>query len=522
METLLANRYALETEIAAGAAGTVWRARDTRTGQLVAVKVLRHDAAADADVVKAFRDEAGVLSEVDHPGVVRPRDFVAADGQLALVMDLVEGTDLRHRVRADGPLPPADAARMLAEVADALGAVHAAGIVHGDVKPGNILVPHDGGPARLADFGVARRVQSGESATHGTPEYLAPEVVAGNTPTLPADVYALGIVLYEMVSGRSPFRGGPVHEVLRRQQDSVAVQPPGMPDQVWQVITRCLERDPRIRPSAAELAASLRELRPTLTGMSAAFPVPEHVSTHRPRLVEEPVTPVPAPVSPAPVPISASPVSVFPGMSGPVSPAVIGPVSPAPGAAGPAGGPAQPHPYPNVAHHVPATAPGGPGAPGPVNPWEAPADNNQPDFITAVLAAPAGTPVSPATAAKRRRGGWVAGVVGATAAAVLIGFVAILLLVDGGSEPTNAKNPPAASDEHDEAQPPAPSPSPSPSREPSPSPQPEESAPPSQPAPPQDPGDDDPEDDGDDDPNPDPPAPTNQMPTLPTKPSFPR
>src|SRR5439155_369287 len=137
----------------------------------------------------------------------------------ALVLDLVTGQDLRRRLRTAGPLPPAVAADVAAQVADALAYLHGLGIVHGDVKPGNILVPVDGGPVRLTDFGVAQRVGPGlpgSRATHATPEYVAPEVITGQPPRPATDVYALGIVLYELLCGRSPYRGGGVSEVLWR------------------------------------------------------------------------------------------------------------------------------------------------------------------------------------------------------------------------------------------------------------------------------------------------------------------
>src|SRR5215475_1334513 len=146
------GRYVLEAEIARGAIGTVWRALDTATGERVAVKVLRPESAAQPELVDRFLTEAELLAELDHPCVVRVRDLVPWLGGYALVLDLVNGPDLKHRLRADGPLPPAVAADVVAQVADALAYLHRNGIVHGDVKPGNVLVPVDGAPVRLADF----------------------------------------------------------------------------------------------------------------------------------------------------------------------------------------------------------------------------------------------------------------------------------------------------------------------------------------------------------------------------------
>ena len=285
------GRYQLEAEIARGAVGTVWRAVDTRTGDRVAVKVLRPESAAQPELVDRFLTEAELLGELDHPSLVRARDLVPAFGGYALVIDLVDGTDLRHRLLADGPLPPAVAAEVVAQLADALAYLHSRGVVHGDVKPGNVLVPVDGSPVRLVDFGVARRVEAGPPATvpvapralHATPEYVSPEVVAGE-PTGPAsDVYALGIVLYELLSGRTPYRGGTATEVVLRHATCTPVPPLGMPPQVWPVILACTAPDPADRPTTATVANRLRGLEPLLDGLPPLAPVAADAVTWWPR-----------------------------------------------------------------------------------------------------------------------------------------------------------------------------------------------------------------------------------------------
>lgn len=334
MGSSLEQRYALQAEIARGAVGTVWRARDLSTGEVVAVKILHRDMAGEADVVQAFREEGRVLAGLNHPGVVRPRDFVADGGELALVMDLVEGTDLRRLLKTGGPMSPAAAVDVVGQVAEALAAVHAAGIVHGDVKPGNILVP-DEGRVRLIDFGVAHHIQRPVEATHATPEYVAPEVVDG-WPVEPAsDVYGLGIVLYEALTGRSPYRGGPVEDVLARHRRCEPVRPESMPDPLWTVIEDCVTPDPARRPAAAGLATTLATLAPVVRDLPAAARMPKSAVSWRERATA-PVSPAaPHPVSPAPVspPAVAAAASVSP--AAPVIPAQISPaapVSPAPSA----------------------------------------------------------------------------------------------------------------------------------------------------------------------------------------------
>lgn len=317
MRTVGGGRYELEAEIAKGAIGIVWRGLDTQTGERVAVKQLRPEAAEQPELVEAFLAEARILAELDHPSVIRTRDLVQTDGQYALILDLVNGVDLRRRLRADGPLPPSVAADVVAQVADALSYVHQRGIVHGDIKPGNILVPVDGSPVRLADFGIARRVPwatgrgEAERATHATPEYVAPEVVSGEPPLPNADVYALGIVLYELLCGRTPYRGGTAAEVLRRHGSCVPVPPPGLPEQVWPLITACMIPDPDRRPSALIVARRTREVQPSLAGLPALPALGPDVVTWWPRSAEDT----------APVPSVRRRVTWVPATTAPVSPA---------------------------------------------------------------------------------------------------------------------------------------------------------------------------------------------------------
>ncbi|MFG2038418.1 protein kinase [Dactylosporangium sp. NPDC048998] len=294
-KTVLGNRYRLESEVARGAIGAVWRAYDTEANEWVAVKVLRPEAAEVPELKDGFLGEAELLAGLEHPSVIQVKNLVTDKNVLAIAMELVAGPDLRRRLRADGPLPPAVAAEVVAQVADALAYVHANGIVHGDVKPGNLLVPTDGGPVRLADFGVARRLDRPAGPTHATPEYVAPEVVAGGPPSPAADVYALGVVLFELIGGRSPYRGGSPNEVLRRHADCVPVPPPGMPAALWPVIEACMEIDPRMRPSAASIVGRLRVAEGALDGFEPLPRLPAEAVTFWQRSAEQ-TAPVQAPV----------------------------------------------------------------------------------------------------------------------------------------------------------------------------------------------------------------------------------
>ncbi|WP_327582600.1 NPCBM/NEW2 domain-containing protein [Nonomuraea sp. NBC_00507] len=253
---MIGSRYTAESVLGRGAFGTVWRGRGPDGS--VAIKVVHASAATDPEVVARFVRERSILVGVDHPGLVRVHDLIVDGDTLALVMDLVEGPTLRERLRQAGPLAPAEAADMVAAIAESLSAAHAAGIVHRDIKPENVLLS----PAPLlADFGIARLLQ-GTSITRsgtvlGTPTYMAPETIAGGTPTGAADVYALGIILYELVTGAPPFAGEHPLAVLRAHAEQELARPAAFPDELWPIVTWCLAKAPQDRPDAARLASLL-------------------------------------------------------------------------------------------------------------------------------------------------------------------------------------------------------------------------------------------------------------------------
>jgi serine/threonine-protein kinase len=244
----------------------------------VAIKLLREDLASDQELVGRFVQERTALLGLEHPNVVSVRDLVVDGNDLALVMDLVRGTDLRTRIDRERRLAPEAAVAIVADVADGLAAAHAAGVVHRDVKPENVLLDMHGplGPggshrALLTDFGVAKLIDTPRRtrATKiiGTPDYLAPEIVEGLPPRASVDIYALATVLYELLAGFTPFGGGHPGAVLRRHVTETVVPLPGIPDELWQLLVQCLAKAPASRLRASELAARLRELLPLLAGM---------------------------------------------------------------------------------------------------------------------------------------------------------------------------------------------------------------------------------------------------------------
>jgi serine/threonine-protein kinase len=272
----IGSRYTANQILGRGSAGTVWLGEGPEGP--VAIKLLREDLASDQELVGRFVQERTALLGLEHPNVVSVRDLVVDGNDLALVMDLVRGTDLRTRLDRERRLAPEAAVAIVADVADGLAAAHAAGVVHRDVKPENVLLdmqgplgPGGAHPALLTDFGVAKLIDSPRRtrATKiiGTPDYLAPEIVEGLPPRASVDIYALATVLYELLAGFTPFGGGHSGAVLRRHVTETVVPLPGIPDELWQLMVQCLAKAPASRLRASELGARLRELLPLLAGM---------------------------------------------------------------------------------------------------------------------------------------------------------------------------------------------------------------------------------------------------------------
>ena len=276
----LGASYRLVELIGSGAAGEVWRATVAPHDDQVAAKLLKPEHAADPGLVERFVRERSVLVSLRHPGIVRVRDLVVEGDRLAIVMDLVPGGSLRDVLAERGTLPPADATTLVAEVLDALGAAHARQVSHRDVKPDNVLLaepwrPGLRGAVRVGDFGIASVVGERERTTTGllgTPWYMAPELISHGRSGPEADVYAAGVVLYELLAGRTPFAGpGTDFTVAYRHVTSV---PPvlDVPGPLWSAVSAMLEKDPAARPTAAEAAARLRRLAPALEAVPALAP----------------------------------------------------------------------------------------------------------------------------------------------------------------------------------------------------------------------------------------------------------
>jgi serine/threonine-protein kinase len=254
---VVSGRYKLEAHLGSGATSAVWRARDLDLGRVVALKVL-HGAGVDPELAGRFEREGVVLGRLSHPNVVPVFANGTDEGRPYLVMAYIEGPSL-DRVLAEGPLPVDEAMALAADVAAGLAAAHAAGVVHRDVKPANILVRADG-VVKLTDFGIARALDaSGHTRAGemlGTPNYISPEQAMGEPATGASDLYALGVVAHEMLCGRRPFdRGTPIATALSHIRETPPALPDDVPEDIALVVEDCLAKDPGQRPPNARAVA---------------------------------------------------------------------------------------------------------------------------------------------------------------------------------------------------------------------------------------------------------------------------
>jgi serine/threonine-protein kinase len=264
---LIGGRYRLIAPLGEGGMATIWRAVDEQLDREIAIKLLREQYGTDAGFAARFRQEARSAGSLSHPNIVPVYDYGTddADGTQFIVMHLVEGDDLSSVLRDRGTLSTDDAVRVALGVASALEAAHRRGIVHRDVKPGNILITDDG-DVKVTDFGIARAVSEASMTVTGTTlgsvHYFSPEQARGDEVTGASDVYALGIVLYEMLTGRRPFEGDSAAGVALKRLNEDPPRPETyrpVPSGLSAIVMRALERDPARRfPDAGSFAEALR------------------------------------------------------------------------------------------------------------------------------------------------------------------------------------------------------------------------------------------------------------------------
>jgi serine/threonine-protein kinase len=373
--TMLGGRYRLDERIAGGGMGDVWRATDEVLGRTVAVKTLLPALLEEPGFAERFRGEARTMATINHPGVVDVYDYGSENGTAFLVMEYVEGDALSRTLGRVGRLTPARTMALLAQAADALHAAHVNGIVHRDVKPGNLLV-RPNGTLVLTDFGIARSAAVGQltaaGTVLGTASYISPEQAAGQGATALSDVYALGVVAYQCLSGHRPFEGeNPLEIAMRHVRDNPPPLPGDIPPTVRQIVERAMAKDPAARwPTAAVLGQVARRAAAQLsgTGMHPSAPPPAAARPTGPVPVSgAPGTPTSGAPTPG-APSSGAPSSGAPRSGPPVSGGPTNlPRSPLAAAAGPS---APPGPGAPVAAGPGAPVPAGPGAPptGPMAP----------------------------------------------------------------------------------------------------------------------------------------------------------
>ncbi|UMG94169.1 serine/threonine-protein kinase [Nocardioides sp. TF02-7] len=297
------HRYRLDSRIATGGMGVVWRATDTRLDRPVAVKVLKHEYADDPQFRARFETEARNAAALQHPGIAGVYDYASDPAGTAapyLVMELVEGQPLSALLaqarESDRRLDPDVVRDLLAQTAEALAVAHAAGIVHRDVKPANLIVTPDR-RIKVTDFGIARAGDAAQitrtGAVMGTPQYLSPEQARGNPATPASDVYSLGVVAFECLAGRRPFEAeSAVATALAHLQQPVPDLPPEVPADLAAVVRRALAKSPEERyADGAAFAAALRS-----PGSAAGAPDDPSDAT---MVLPAGGVPVPAPVDPA-------------------------------------------------------------------------------------------------------------------------------------------------------------------------------------------------------------------------------
>jgi predicted Ser/Thr protein kinase len=275
------DRYRVVEKLGQGGMGVVYKARDTLLGRFVALKALPPEAVADPQRRQRFVDEAKAASALEQPGIVGVHDVLSVDGQDFIVMEYVSGETLEQRM-GQRALPLSRGLRYAEQVADALARAHAAGIVHRDLKPSNVMVTEDD-TAKVLDFGLAKLAEApypddaptvsrghapltGEGAVAGTLAYMSPEQAAGKPVDARTDVFSFGVLLYEMLTGRHPFRRGSQLETLSAIREADPEPParmaPGLPPEAERAILRCLHKEPSRRwQSMADLSAVLRDLR---------------------------------------------------------------------------------------------------------------------------------------------------------------------------------------------------------------------------------------------------------------------
>ncbi|MCW2900499.1 MAG: serine/threonine protein kinase [Streptosporangiaceae bacterium] len=280
---MLGERYRLVERLASGGMGEVWRAQDVVVDRQVAVKLLRPEYADSTEFRDRLRSEGRLVANLSHPGIVQVYDHGDSEnGEPYLAMEFVDGEPLSAVLAREGTLAPAHVLDIVAQVSDGLDAAHRAGLVHRDIKPGNLLV--DGRTIKITDFGIALASDAAAltrtGMVLGTPQYLSPERASGRMATAPSDLYSLGIIAFQGLAGRPPFEGSPLGVVVAHRDTPLPPLPPGVPPPVAELVEALTAKDPAARPAGAQAVAEwARRLLadPEIAGAPAVPPGDTHL-----------------------------------------------------------------------------------------------------------------------------------------------------------------------------------------------------------------------------------------------------
>ena len=280
VQRILDQRYELEELIGGGGMADVYKAKDCLLNRPVAVKILHEEFKQDKEFIDKFQREAQAAARLSHPNIVNIYDVGVADGDHYIVMEYVPSRTLKDRIRQEGHLSVSESLRVAREIAEALAHAHANNLVHCDIKPHNILMMADG-HAKVADFGIARAVTESTMTYSGnvigSVHYFSPEQAKGTMITPKSDVYSLGVVLYEMLTGKLPFTGdNPVSIAVKHlQEEPVPVRQidPAIPPVVEAIVSKAMSKDPAMRPTSAELVQDISQAERML--MAGSQPMPQ-------------------------------------------------------------------------------------------------------------------------------------------------------------------------------------------------------------------------------------------------------
>ncbi|WP_040571399.1 Stk1 family PASTA domain-containing Ser/Thr kinase [Selenomonas noxia] len=279
VERVLDGRYALEALVGSGGMADVYRAKDQLLERTVAVKILHQQYENDTEFITRFQREAKAAARITHPNIVNVYDVGVAEGRHYIVMEYVPGRTLKERIKEEGPVPVPQALQIARQIAGALAQAHANNLVHCDIKPHNILVMPDGN-VKVADFGIARAVTESTMTYNdnimGSVHYFSPEQARGTMITPKSDVYSLGVLLYEILSGRIPFDGNTAVSIARKHLEEdpqpLHMIAPGIPPVVEALVTRMMAKDPAQRPDSSMLVQDIVRAEQMMRSDTEALP----------------------------------------------------------------------------------------------------------------------------------------------------------------------------------------------------------------------------------------------------------